>query len=307
MNEPFGPVTFVADPRIADARSAEAKAEALLDDHRLTYRRTDGDGAGGRGVGDIVANAVSGGARFLAIVGDDRSFSEAVDAALTIPDTDAVPTLGMISTDPESDLIKTFGLPAEPEKAARHLVGGNHYPLDIGRITCSGPEAGEVTRHFALVAMIGSTADMLRREARLPRSLGDRGRRFVAFWSALARAPMAGLHIRADRKEWEGRGYEVIVGNCNFFRGLRVSPRSYPGDGVLDVLVWNGPRSDQFTLMSKMVRGEHVPSPHLAELRAKIGVGIESDRPLPVSVDGQVIGTTPAKVVVMPAAVNLKL
>lgn len=301
MEESFGPVTFVADPRIADAGSTGSAAADFLDDRGCPHRRADGSG-----VREMVFGAMSRGERFLAIVGDDRTFNDAVDAALTTSSADRALTLGMISTDPESDLIKTFGLPAGPA-AARHLLGENHYPLDIGRITCAGPDGGEIMRHFALVAMIGSTADMLRRERRLPHFLGGGGRRFVAFWSALARAPMAELHVRADRKEWEGRGYEVIVGNCNFFRGLRVSPRSYPGDGVLDILVWHGPRSDQFTLMSKMSRGEHVPSPHLAELRAKIGVGVEADRPMPVHADGQVIGTTPAKVVVMPSAVNLKL
>ncbi len=302
MDEPFGPITFIADPRITAAQPAERTATAFIEQHGGRSRRTEG-----RSVGEMAARAVSEGGHLLAIVGDDGSFGDAVDAVMKEPLRDEAPTLGLIPTDPESDLIKTFGLPPDPAAAARHLLGGNHYPLDIGRVTCSGPEGEEITRHVAIVAMIGFTAGMVRRELRLPRFLGARGRRFVGFWSALARSPMANLVVRADRKSWEGTGYEVIVGNCNFFRGLRVSPRSYPGDGVFDVLVWHGPRSDQFTQMSSMARGEHVPSPHLAELRAKIGASVESDRPLPVLADGRVIGTTPVKVVVMPAAVNLKL
>ena len=61
---------------------------------------------------------------------------------------------------------------------------------------------------------------------------------------------------RADRGRplhgYEGPAFNVIVGNAQFTSGgMRLSPRSYPGDGVLDVLVFKGPRSDAYTLLPK--------------------------------------------------------
>ena len=50
---------------------------------------------------------------------------------------------------------------------------------------------------------------------------------------------------------------------------MKVSPRSYPGDGVLDVLVFKGPKSDSFTLLPKLYRGEHIPHDHIEEFRVK--------------------------------------
>ena len=46
--------------------------------------------------------------------------------------------------------------------------------------------------------------------------------------------------------------HEVVVGNCQWSRhGLRVSPRSFPGDGFLDLLIMTGPKSQAFTVRSR--------------------------------------------------------
>ena len=80
---------------------------------------------------------------------------------------------------------------------------------------------------------------------------------------------------------YEGPAFNVIVGNAQFASGgMRLSPRSFPGDGVADVLVFTGPRSDAYTLLPAMYRhGDHVPHPHIREMRAKIRVSIDADRP----------------------------
>jgi diacylglycerol kinase family enzyme len=115
------------------------------------------------------------------------------------------------------------------------------------------------------------------------------------------------VEVLVDRKEWRGRAWNVVVGNCQFAGGgIRVSPRSFPGDGVLDVLVHHGPKSEAFTLLPRMYTGEQVPNPHIRELRGR-RVRISADRPLPVVADGEVLGTTPATFQVLPEALTLKI
>ena len=81
----------------------------------------------------------------------------------------------------------------------------------------------------------------------------------------------------------------MVVGNGQFTGGgLRLSPRSFPGDGVLDALVFSGPRSDACTMLPRIYRhGDHIPDPHIQELRAKIRVAGGAERPLPVVADGR--------------------
>ena len=91
----------------------------------------------------------------------------------------------------------------------------------------------------------------------------------MAFWRELPRFRLAQVRVQSDRKVYEGPAYQVVVGNCQFYGGgMRISPRSYPGDGVLDTLVFKGPKSDAFTMVPKVSKGDHIPSDHIEELRA---------------------------------------
>ena len=100
----------------------------------------------------------------------------------------------------------------------------------------------------------------------------------------------------------------MIVGNGQFAAGLRMSPRSFPGDGVLDALVFSGPRSDAYTMLPRIYRhGDHIPDPNIQELRAKIRIAVDAERMLSVAADGVAFGSTPATFQVVPQQILLKL
>lgn len=76
---------------------------------------------------------------------------------------------------------------------------------------------------------------------------------------------------------------------------------------MLDVLIFKGPKSDAFTLLPQIYRGGHVPHDHIEEFRVRERVTIESDRPLEIEADGELLGTTPATIEVLPHPILLKL
>ena len=97
------------------------------------------------------------------------------------------------------------------------------------------------------------------------------------------------------------------MANSQHARGLRISPRSYPGDGVLESAAFTGPRSDALTMLPKIFRnGDHIPHRNIAEHHARIRISVEAERPLQVVADGRVIGTTPATFQIVPRAFLLK-
>jgi YegS/Rv2252/BmrU family lipid kinase len=214
--------------------------------------------------------------------------------------------LGVVAAGSGCDFIRTFGLPGDASRAGQHLVGDNTYPLDLGRVTFA-TEDGSASRAFANVAEAGLGAAVAARAERLPPRLGQ-AKYFLGFWLTLPRFKLAEVRVRADRKTYEGPAYLVVVGNAQYNGGgMKVSPRSYPGDGVLDVLVFKGPKSDAFTMIPKVYRGEHVPHDHIEEFRVKEELVIESDRPLPIEADGEVLGTTPATFQVLAQPIRVKL
>jgi diacylglycerol kinase family enzyme len=53
--------------------------------------------------------------------------------------------------------------------------------------------------------------------------------------------------------------------------------------------------------------GDHIPHPHIREMRAKIRVSIDAARPLAIVADGEPLGTTPATFQMVPRSILLKL
>ena len=250
--------------------------------------------------------ALDAGERFLVAVGDDRLVREVVAGMMAGREAPAA-TLAVLAAGSGCDFVRTFGLPADAAAGAERMLAGVSYPIDVIRVRCRTPGGGERVTYFAGLAEIGLGGAVQHLAARMPGVLG-RARYFSAFWWAQVGFRIPEMRLRGDVREYQGRVHEVILGNAQFAHGgIPVSPRSFPGDGVLDVLVMRGPRSDQFTLLPKMFRGDHVPHPNIVELRVRERLTIEADRPVWVQADTEPLGLTPATFEVLPEALRLKV
>ena len=305
MTSPFGPLTAIADPRAGGGRLRdelpvlERTLKALDLEHTIVL-------AEDRGIATaLAADALRAGSRYLVAVGDDRTVQDVVNGMFV----DGRPlveeaVLGIVPGRTGCDLSLSFGLPGDTQGACRHLVGQNTYPLDLMKITCRSGTDETSTRYAANLAEVGMGAEVARRNERRQTNRG----RFVAFWGGWLHGRPRQVTVLADHKSWEGRAFNVIVGNGQFVAGLRMSPRSFPGDGILDALVFSGPRSDAYTMLPRIYRhGDHIPDPNIQELRAKIRIAVDADRPLRVAADGVPFGTTPATFQVVPQQILLKL
>jgi diacylglycerol kinase (ATP) len=255
----------------------------------------------------VVRSAMERGDRFVVAVGADDLVHHVANGMLSRDaPADSGPVLGVIPAGTPSDFARTFGLPEDPGRAAGHLTGPGLYPIDAARVTWAEEGGSTTSRAFVNVAQAGLWAEVARRSQTLPAAFG-RSRRFVAFWTTLASSRPTRVSLTGDRRSWEGQVHTVVVANCQYNGdGVKISPRSWPGDGYLDVLVLTGPRSDAFTILPRAFRGEHLPHPHIVEYRCR-RLRIESERPLRIEADGQVLGTTPATFEVIPRAVLLKV
>lgn len=310
MTSAFGDLTVIANPRAGGGCVGEQlpELERALQEHELPFTLQVAQDRGDATA--LAAQALRGGARFLVAVGGDGTVQQVVngmfDAQGHALRNDAI--LGVVAAGSGCDLVKSFGLPGDTRDAVGHLTGTNTYPFDVVKITYTGLDGRRVTRYSHNLAEAGFGAALLRSTAGLPGWTG-RARGFLAFWLTFARTRLSQVKVEADTKVYEGPAYNVIVANAQFAGGgLRLSPRSFPGDGILDALVFRGPRSDVLTMLPRIYRhGDHVPDPHIHEMRAKIRVAIAADRPLPIEADGEVLGTTPATFQIVPRAFELKL
>jgi diacylglycerol kinase (ATP) len=101
---------------------------------------------------------------------------------------------------------------------------------------------------------------------------------------------------------------DVIVANCEWLGGgMHMMPNAKPDDGLFDVLlIGDVTKRDLVQTLPKIYRGTHLPHPKAEELRGHT-VRIDAETPLPVELDGEQPGTTPATFEVVPGALRLRV
>jgi diacylglycerol kinase (ATP) len=306
MTSPFGRLVIIANPSSGWGRS-EAKLRkigSMLRDWGLDYRIVTTTGPGH--AAEAAAEALRGGDRFLVAAGGDGTVHEVVNGMFAgdqpiAPDA----VLGVLATGSGCDFVRSFGIPGDAVRAARHLTGDAVRTIDLGKVTFADGGATTV-RYFANIAEAGLGGSVVARASRLHTVFAST-RYFVGFWLTLPRFRPAAVRIDADGQAFEWLAHNVVVANCRFYGGgMQISPKSEPDDGRLDVLVMTGPKSDAYTTLPKVYRGTHLPHRDIAELRAG-RITVETDVPYPIEADGEVLGTTPATFEVIPGALRLKV
>lgn len=238
-------------------------------------------------------------------VGGDGTVNEAVNGLVGAERAE----LAIIPRGTGADLVRTFGIPSKLEDAARVAIGGRTRTIDVGRAeyrSWSGEPGGSYFANIASAGMSGAVAQRTNESTRAP--LGGKA---AYLWSTLA--VFAGwrnteIHVTVDAETRSGPMFDVLVANCRFLAGgMKITPEAEPDDGLFDVLlIGDISKLDLALTMPKIYRGTHLPHPK-AELLRGAEVTIEAAEPLPVELDGEQPGTTPARFDVVPRALRLRV
>ena len=306
MTTPFGPLVIIANPRAGRGKveGQLPEIERILAQAGLAYRvvRTTHPGH----ATEAAREALRGGERYLVAAGGDGTVHEVVNGMLENSEpvaADAV--LGIVAAGSGCDVVRSFGLPGDAVQATHHLTGDAVRQIDVGKVTFTAGSA-EVTRYFPNIAEAGLGAAVVARAARLPAFLGP-ARYLCGFWLTLPSFRPANVRLTADGNSYAWRAHNVVLANCRFYGGgMQISPKSEPDDGMLDVLVMVGPKTDAATLVPKIYKGAHLPHRNIVELRAS-QVRLEAYPPLHLEADGEILGTTPASFEVVRKAIWLKV
>ena len=136
MTSPYGPLTLIANPRAgkgAVERSLPA-VRRVIEGFELDYDLVKTEAPGH--ATELARRAILEGCRFIVAMGGDGTVHEVVNGMMgeqgPLDDTSV---LGVIPSGTGCDFVKTFGMSAVPEEAAKHLEGKNTWgSLDIGRV-----------------------------------------------------------------------------------------------------------------------------------------------------------------------------
>jgi diacylglycerol kinase family enzyme len=102
--------------------------------------------------------------------------------------------------------------------------------------------------------------------------------------------------------------HDVIVANGVWHGGgMKLAPDAAPDDGAFDVvLIGDVSKVDFLTTAPKIYQGKHVHHPKVEVLRS---ARVEVDAPvqLPIELEGEQVGTTPATFEIAPGALRVRV
>jgi diacylglycerol kinase (ATP) len=304
----LGPPLLIANP--VAGRGRGSTLDALRDALRMRGVAHDLEMTQAAGhARELAREAVEAGRRYVVAVGGDGTVHEVVNGMVDVETGRARGedlVLGLASAGSGSDLARTFGLDRKPEVIARHLDGDTTMPFDVGRVRLPDRDGREHRVLFANIIEAGYGGLVTDLANRLPRWFGS-ARYGVATISAIRRFRLVNARVVIDHTEVEEELSNVIVANGQFYGGgLRVAPRALPDDGRFNVQVWRGKPIDVLRALPDLRVGEHLDREDVREWQSTTA-RIEADSPLLVEADGEVLGTTPATIDLLPQVLRIKI
>jgi diacylglycerol kinase (ATP) len=252
---------------------------------------------------ELAAAAAEGGAKLVVAVGGDGTLNEVVNG-IAARDVE----LATIPLGTGMDFARTYGIPTKFDDAVRVAVDGATRTIDAGRVSYRTWGGDDAERWFANVGSVGMSGAVARRANGMSKALGGK----VTFFYALTRVFLewenTEVTVTLDDGVHRGLMHDVVVANGAWHGGgMKLAPDALPDDGLFDVvLIGDIGKVDFLTTAPKIYKGRHVRHPKVDVLRSK-RVEVDAVERLPIEVEGEQVGTTPAVFEVVPGALRVRV
>jgi diacylglycerol kinase (ATP) len=254
-------------------------------------------------LGELAREAADEGATLLVVVGGDGTVHEVVNG---IAGREGV-ELALIPRGTGWDFARTHGVPQRLEEALRIAREGEARPFDLGWATYHS-DGGEGSAWFANMGSVGMSGAVAAKANATTKALGAKTSYLLALAAVFARWKNVRLNVVVDDERREALMEDCVVALGRYLAGgMMITPDAEPDDGLFDVLVIGDvTKAELVRVMPKIYRGTHLPHPKGEVLRGTT-VTIDADAPMPIQLDGEQPGTTPARFKVVPSAIRLRV
>jgi diacylglycerol kinase (ATP) len=235
------------------------------------------------------------------VVGGDGTINEVINGL-----AESQVALGVLPGGTGNVWAKELGLPTRSPRhllplvdSIKTLIPGATRRIDLGKAN---------GRYFLQWTGLGLDAEVtyaMEPRSRVQRRLG--AVTYVVAGVACA-VNLAGTRTRIwiDGKRIYRRSILIVISNSQLYGGkVRIATDALLDDGLLDVSVFAG---NGFVSVLRMVGGVvlglHARDPRHSFYRGQT-IRVEADKPMPVHVDGEPLGTTPLECVVVPQALTV--
>lgn len=247
------------------------------------------------------------GEHIVVAVGGDGTVHEVVnglvDEEVLRTPPEALPwALGVIPFGTGTDFVRTVGIPREPQGAIARLRNGTRRSLDLIHVTY---QAGgkPCTCYSANVVGLGFDAAVVERVNRSSKALGGTVPFLTSVFAELLGYRNKEVAVRFDGQELRGKANAVVACNgCYFGGGMQVGPLARPDDGLIDLIyVGDLTRVELLLNLPRIYAGTHLSHPKVRHVRAT-EVAVETEEEVFVEAEGELLGTAPVHLRIVPHA-----
>jgi YegS/Rv2252/BmrU family lipid kinase len=243
---------------------------------------------------DLAREAASAGLEMVVAAGGDGTVNDVIQALAGYRTALGVLPMGTVNV-----WAREMGIGLNTTDARETLLHGVRRRVDLGR-------AGQ--RYFLMMAGIGFDAEVARRveRGRLKR-FGLKLLEYLATVALLSiTRPSDSIRITMGSHRRREQALMVIIGNTRLYGGaMTFTRRAVADDGALDVVViGSGGILHRISVIGRALLRLRAAGPRVRYDRAQF-LRLDSKRPTPVQVDGEVIGYLPMTFSVAPQALTV--
>ncbi len=258
---------------------------------------------------NITRKSIITGAKLIIVMGGDGTVHEAVngffnDRKLLNPECE----LGILNFGTGKGLLQTLNLPSSLEEQLDLIACSSSNLLDVGCVVYKDEKGKKKECLFLNECQVGIGGDVVTEVSIKHKYFGGT----LAFGSVAIKQALfykaLNLTVEFDDKQIISRNLiGVVAGNGAFCAGgMRLTPDARPDDGQFDVLlihdmnifnrIWN---------FTKIYSGKHIKSQYVTLRRSK-SLSIGSEKPALIEADGELLGTVPCEISLLPAILKVK-
>lgn len=263
--------------------------------------------SGSRDAERLTVQAVGRGCSYVVAVGGDGTVNEVVNGLMQLPEEKRrMVAVAVLPWGTGNDFARSIGATSSVERLYDVIERGDVCNADVGRVRYMQPNGLAGLRYFINIGDVGVGPSTVLMVERFKRLVGPT----LAFWIGgfctifFRRSKM--VAIEADGYSYKGKAMAVCMANGRYFgSGLGIAPGAIINDGILNIVVVGRVSAFTFLRFTKQLRNaEPVLHPEVHYVDASRCQIFSEAADCPLELDGEVLGSAPLEVELLPGAIR---
>ena len=255
---------------------------------------------------ELAKSAAKKGYELVVSVGGDGTINEVVNGLYNAGNIKEV-TLGIVSTGAGADYIRTIGTPRHFINACHRLTNPRNLAVDLGVVEYLSN--GQITKRlFVNFAGLGFDAEVVKATTRRFKALGSTPSYLMGLLTTFLFYETKQVSLVLDGQPEERKVWTILMSNGKYGGGgMLAAPDADPSDGLFDVVVIDDlSKLDLLKSLPRIYKGTHLSHPKVTVKRAR-EIDIQPIQRMALQADGELLGQAPARVYMLPAALNIAI